>query len=236
MRKIKVVIVILAILAVAGAGIYFLCPLKTIEIEGNEYYTKEVLEQALFPSALDKNLVYSMCRYHVKKRELPYIKDYTFEVTGLNSIKVTIYEKKIVAGLEYMGEYVYFDRDGMVLESTTKKKKGIPYFKNIAFKNFSLYTTLQLDDSQIWTKILNLSRLLSGYDVEISKISFTDKDEVTLVSGNVKIYLGNKEAYDDEFSALESVLQKTKENKLSGTIDMRNYVSGAQIILERSEQ
>ena len=67
--------------------------------------------------------------------------------------------------------------------------------------------------------------------MKVDQIKF-DGRNVTLYSGKVEVYLGQKDFYDDDMAALASVLKKTRKKDLAGTINMENFTSGDRIILK----
>ena len=50
------------------------------------------------------------------------------------------------------------------------------------------------------------------------------------------VILGKKEMYDDEMSALSSVLETAEKEHLSGTIHMESFRRGDKIILKSQEK
>ncbi len=41
------------------------------------------------------------------------------------SLKIRVYEKNMVGYVRYLGQDVYFDKDGIVVESSTQELEGI---------------------------------------------------------------------------------------------------------------
>ena len=101
----------------------------------------------------------------------------------------------------------------------------------IKFGKFTLNEAFEVKDDSLFETIMNLSRLIKHYKVQVDQIKFDGKN-VTLYSGKVEVYLGQKEFYDDDMAALASVLKKTNKKGLSGTINMENFNSGDRIILK----
>ena len=60
-------------------------------------------------------------------------------------------------------------------------------------------------------------------------------NEAVLYSGKVKVLLGKKDNFDEQVSALASILETAKKQGGSGEIDMRNYKVKDDIIFKKSE-
>ena len=81
----------------------------------------------------------------------------------------------------------------------------------------------------------NLANLFSHYQIKWDKVEMNEKDEAVLYSGKVKVLLGKKDNYDEQVSALASILETAKKQGGSGEIDMRNYKVKDDIIFKKSE-
>ena len=89
-----------------------------------------------------------------------------------------------------------------------------------------------MKDESLFSTIMNLSQLISHYSIDVERIH-VEEDNVLLYSGGIKVILGKKSMYDDEMSALSSVLDTAEKKKMKGTIDMQNFRVGDKITLKQ---
>lgn len=75
--------------------------------------------------------------------DLPFVREYEVNYPSTNEIHIKLYEKSIVAGIAYSNQYIYFDKDGIVLQSSDKAVKGIPLFETKNLTTFTLYSKVQ---------------------------------------------------------------------------------------------
>ena len=68
----------------------------------------------------------------------------------------------------------------------------------------------------------------------MDSLSFNNKYEVTLNSGDITVLLGRKDTYDETISELKSVLAEA--SGLEVTIDMRNFVKGTGKIVAKPKK
>lgn len=219
------------------AGIFFYAfRITTVEVVGSTYYTEEEIRERVMGSPLDSNslLLYMKYRY-IGIKEIPFVEKVTITRKGNHKVVLHVYEKSLTASVKYMGQYVYFDKDGIVLESQEEPIEGIPCIEGIPFSGFVLYEKLKVKDDSIFNRILDLSQLLSKYELDVEEICFNDEGDVILKSGNVKVYLGNREFYDEQIVALSEIFPKALEQNLSGEIDMENYSVGDEVIFKKRE-
>ncbi|MSS63031.1 cell division protein FtsQ/DivIB [Velocimicrobium porci] len=225
------IILILFLILIAGFFLSFRA--KNIIISGCDHYTQEEMKDMLFESLFDNNTILFYMKYrYIGLKDIPFVQKITVKREGRNGLKIKVYEKTLVASIKYMGEYVYFDKEGTVLESSQEPVGGIPNIVGLHSKGFVLYESLQVKEKDIFAQILDLSQLLQRYNLEINKIRFNDQKEVELECNGIRIYLGKKDFYDEQIAALSEILPKAVDQKLKGVIHMENYTSGSEVILK----
>ncbi len=213
----------------------FFFRVKTVSIEGNTYYTKDEMVGMFQTNIFEKNILSFWVMDHISLTpDLAFVREYEVTYPNLNEIHIKLYEKSIMAGIAYSNQYIYFDMDGMVLQSTTEALEDIPLFETKNLTTFTLYETVQMEDEDLLAQIMNLAGLFTHYEVSYDKVTFDEDNEACLYSGDITVLLGKKDNYDEEISALSSVLKKMSENNQTGQIDLRNYTVGGDIILKQS--
>ena len=121
----------------------------------------------------------------------------------------------------------------MVLRSSQKPLKGIPLFEIKNLTTFTLYSKIQMEDENLLEQILNLANLFQHYQVEWDTVQFNEKNEAFLYAGDITVKLGKRENYDEQISALASILTQAQEKKMKGTMDLTGYdVKGTVIFTE----
>lgn len=219
------------VLLILFAAFFF--RVKKVSIEGNTYYGKDAMAQMFQENILEKNiLTFWFLDKCSLTPELPFVREYEVTYPSVNEIHIKLYEKSIVAGIAYSNQYIYFDKDGMVLQSADRPVEKIPLFETKNLTTFSLYTKVQMEDEELLTQILNLANLFQHYRVNWDKVQFDANNEAYLYIGEIQVSLGKKSNYDEEISALSSVLAKMLQKKQVGEIDMRNYKVGGDVILK----
>lgn len=206
-----------------------------VTVEGNTLYSEETVAAEVCGTVLDKNTITAFIKNHLGfTAELPYVREYEISYPGIHEIHIKLYEKKIIAGIAYMNQYIYFDKDGVVLRSTNEELLDIPLFETKTMTTFTLYEKVQMQDEELLKQILNLSNLFQHYGVSWDKVVFDTDNAAFLYTGDIKVSLGRKDSYDEQISALSSVLATAKEKGLAGEIDMTNYHVKGDIIFEGS--
>lgn len=134
---------------------------------------------------------------------------------------VIVYEKSIVGCVTYMSSNMYFDKDGIIVESSGKRLDGVPIISGLKFGEIVLYKPLPVEDRKIFAGILNLTQSLSTYSISADLIRYDTEGEATLVIGSINVLLGDSSEMNGKISELSSILPEIKDMK--GTLDLRNY-------------
>lgn len=235
MRWYKKLLIILAIILLIILFIFFGLKINTVKVEGTQIYSEEEIKQSVFTRKFSDNILFfSIYNRMFGINKLPFVEDIEVSCDNMHTVTLHVYDKTISGCIRYMGQYVYFDKDGIVLQSMKEKKDGVPVVTGITFGTFTVGEAFNVKDSSLFATIMNLSQLINHYDISVKRIHISE-GEVSLYSGDIVVMLGKKEMYGDEMSALSSVLQTAEKEGLKGTIDMESFESGDKIILKSSD-
>lgn len=213
----------------------FFFRVKQVTIEGNTYYSEADMVEMFQSNIFQKNIIsFFLLDKCSLTPNLEFVREYEVQYPSMNEIHIILYEKKIVAGIAYNNQYIYFDKDGVVMQSAQKPIANIPLFETKNMTTFTLYEKVQMEDEHLLEQIMNLANLFQHYKVKWDKVQFDEKNNAIITLGKIQVLLGKKDNYDEEISALSSVLENNlrKENQ-EGVFDLRNYKVGGDIILKR---
>ena len=131
------------------------------------------MDAYLFEKPYERNpLVFWFQSGFMEHKEIPFVEEYDVDMLSLTEFHVTVYEKSIIGCLNYMGQLMYFDKDGTVVESSTVKTVGIAEITGLSFSYVVLGKPLPVEDEQVFRLILNTSHLLEKYGLVADKIHF----------------------------------------------------------------
>ena len=202
--------------------------IKNVEVINNERYTPQQIVDMLFATENEKRSLLTFLKelVHTPHKELPMIQSYSIEFTGIDSVSVIVYENKLVGCIYYMGSYMYFDRDGLIVESRTEPYEGIPVIDGIQFDQIVLYQKLSVTKEGIFDAVMNLTQLLSVHEIQADKITYDEYDMVTVTIGDVKVSLGDSSNMEGKISELAAM--QSKFGDLKGTLHLETYDESRQ--------
>lgn len=208
--------------------------LKEIKVTGNELVSEDVIINNYTGGLFGRNKLIVLIKDKLGAfDELPFVREHEISFEGNSSMTIRVYEKALVACFYYMGEYVFFDKDGMILETGKEAHDNIPCIEGVTFNSFTMNTKINVDSTEQIKMILNISELINHYSLNVKKVSFDNNSEVTLNCGGIKIMLGKRDMYDQQIASVSDVLKKAEEENIKGTIDLRAYTKGDKIILKQ---
>lgn len=237
----KVLITLAAICLVAAILIItVLCLLeiyrvKTVYVEGNVHYSSSEIKDMIMVGDLGDNSIYLSLKYKNKNIEdVPFISSMHVDIVSPDTIKITVYEKSLAGCVEHMGEYVYFDRDGMVVECSPDLTEGVPMVSGLSFDSVVLYEPLPVSDVEIFETILTISQLYEKYEMRADRIQFSAGGNIVVHTGNIKAAMGKGENIDDKVMTLASLMPDL-EGK-SGTVKLENYTKDSKNVIFKPDK
>lgn len=229
-----VLVMLLIIAVILGLFYYFISTysIKTVYVEGNVHYTQEEIKEIVMDGPLANNSLYLSMRYSNKGVEnIPFVDVMDVTVLAPDTIKIVVYEKALAGYIEFMDSYMYFDRDGYMVETSTIKTLGIPQIAGLSFEHVSLGEKIPVENDSVFGSIMSITNLLDKYDLIVDKIFFhTDKD-ITLHFGEVRVDLGESTNLEEKIMVLPTFLAELQEKK--GTLHMEDYTEdGGMTVFE----
>lgn len=213
--------VILAVVLLIGILLWAV-QIKEIEVTGNQHYTEEQIIDLIFDETWSRHSAY--CYYENKFQEpksIPFIEEYKVEFQSPTKVRIVVFEKSVVGYVSYMSSYMYFDKDGIIVESSVEQLPGIPWITGMEFGHIVLHQPLPVANQTIFDQILNLTQVLSVNGVQVDKINYNSFLEAELTIGEINVELGNDENLNGKVSELSDILPELAG--LSGTLYLDSY-------------
>ncbi len=191
-------------------------------MDGSVHYTNEEIMEMVMGGRFGDNSLFLSLKYRDKGIEgVPFIETMDVDIEAKDTIRITVYEKALAGYVRYLGRYVYFDKDGIVVETSLEETAGIPQVTGLSFDHVILHEPLPVDKPELFDEILNITQQLAKYYLTADRIYFNSAYEVTLYFGEAKIALGKNEDIDEKIMKLQYILPDLLGK--SGTLDMREY-------------
>lgn len=234
-RLSKKIIIILLIIGIPVLYFIVTFQIKEVEVVGANRYTAEQVKEIVFKTKPDNYSLYLYLKYRfLEQPKLPFVEKIDIDMVNSHSVKIYVYEKMVAGCVEFMGEYLYFDKDGIVVESTSKKIGNVPVIKGLQYKQIVLNEKLNVEKDEIFDVIINLMQLIHKYELKVDSISFNNNFEVTFNCGDVTVLLGKQSTYDESVAELKNILKEAHGMKI--TLNMTEYQYGVDSVIAKEKK
>ncbi len=224
-RSVILLTVFLSLFLILGGAYFYIInnyKVTTVHVDGSIHYTNEEIMEMVMGGRFGDNSLFLSLKYRDKGIEgVPFIETMDVAIEAKDTIRITVYEKALAGYVRYLGRYVYFDKDGIVVETSMEETAGIPQVTGLSFDHVILHEPLPVDKPELFDEILNITQQLAKYSLTADRIYFDSTYEVTLYFGEAKIALGKNEDIDEKIMKLQYILPDLLGK--SGTLDMREY-------------
>ena len=201
----------------------------TVYVEGNFHYTNEEIMDMVMDGRYGNNSIFLSLKYRDKGVDnIPFIQTMDVSVEARDTIRIKVYEKAVAGYVAYLGRYIYFDKDGIVVETAEERTPGIPQVTGLSFSHVILHERLPVENQEVFEDILNITQLLEKYSMPVDKIYFSPDYEVTLIFGDARVAMGRSDDIEEKMMGLQYMLPSL-EGK-SGTLDLREYTEDTRMI------
>ena len=217
------IIVILVVLLGIVQYIKTTYTVRTVYVEGNIHYSEEEVKEMVMKGILGDNSLYLSLKYKNKDIEgIPFVDVLNVDILSSDTIKIVVYEKSLTGYVKYLDTYMYFDRDGYVVENSSIKTVGVPQVTGLEFDHIAIGEPIPVADAEVFNNILDITKLPKKYNLIPDKIYFNGSGEITIFFENVKVALGGDRAtLEDKLMLLPNLLQQLAGK--SGTLQMQTY-------------
>lgn len=222
-RIVLAILIVILLLLIAVVVIFKVFTVENVKVEGNELYDKTLIEQTVLNDEYSWNSLYVLIKYtFTETQEVPFIDTMEVSLEDPHTLHIKVYEKGILGYLYIpsLGENAYFDKDGIVVETSTRIIEDVPMVKGLECDEVVLYDKLPIESTQL-KQLLTLTQTLKRNDLIPDTISYTDKKEAIVYYGNIRIELGTIENLTQKVSCITGILPKL--DGLAGTLHLEDW-------------
>ena len=227
---------ILILLAIAVLIVMNVFKIKKIEVEGNKLYDEKVIEKAVLNDDYSWNSLYVFLKYKfVSTDDVPFVDTMEISLKNPQTLHIKVYEKGMMGYLYIpaMNANAYFDKDGIVVETSTEVIEGTPQIIGIDCDKVVLYEKLPIGGAKL-REILTLTQALKRNSLIPDSILYGVANEPELIYGDIKVDMGSMELLTQKVERLSKIKPKLEGKK--GTLHLENWTEETtNIVFEQIE-
>lgn len=222
-RKLYRILIEAVVAAIFIAALVFFVGFRVtkVQIEGNQYYTDEEIKKMVLdaPNAGNSILV-MMTKTEEKTKDAQMIDHVTIKRKNRNTIVVNVKEKQMVGCLEFQGQYVNFDRQGVIQIITEEQMEGVPLIDGLSVKSAKAGQKLKGINTKKLNTILSVGKMLEKSEQKPDRLVFNDMNQLVLYYGDVEVRLGDDENMDEKMNRLSGILPQLEG--MEGILHLEN--------------
>ena len=220
--KSKAKFIILAVLSILTA-VLLSVNIRQVTVSGNSQYTGNEIVELIFQKNMDWNSAYCYLKekLEIQHEQIPFVEDYKLIFHDPFHVEIIVHEKSVVGYVSYMSSYMYFYKDGIVVESANKKLADIPLIEGLRFGHIVLHQALPVESHEIFEDILKLTQVLETYGLIVDKIQYDTKGDATLFMQELEIFLGDSSDINGKIAELSDMMPQLAGN--SGVLYLNTY-------------
>lgn len=228
LKPLIIFISVMLVLLIAALIIKEKFSVDTITVVGNEHYTDDEIVDFVVSKPYERNSIILYLKYNNKSiKDIPFVEQMDVSIESPTSVRITVYEKAVAGYVEYLGHYMYFDKDGVVVEGSSRTTPGIPFVTGLSFDHIVLYEKLPVENDNVFMMILTITQLLNKYEISTDRIYFDVNEKITLYFGDARVYLGSSDYIDEKINEMHLLLPKLEG--YAGVLNMENYTGDTSV-------
>lgn len=212
--------------------IYRYFQVKNVTVVGSTHYSDAEIADMVMDGPLGRNSFVLHLRYRNKKTsDIPFVERMDVDIINHETIRITVYERSVAGYVKYLGRYMYFSRDGTIVETSDEPLGGVPEVLGLKYDRIILYEKLPVSDDAVFGRVLNAVQIMEKYGLQADKIYFDPQNNMTIYFGQIRAALGQDQYTDEKISNISRILPELAGKE--GTLEMENYNPGNRYIAFR---
>lgn len=210
---------------------------KKVEVTGNKYYSNEKMKNWILNDEYSDNSLYVYFKYRFfEPEELPFVDTMEISLIPPSTIQINVIEKGILGYLylEQIGQNVYFDKEGFVVETSPESIEDVPRITGIDVEKIVLYEKLPIKEEKVLKDLLSLTQTLKKYEVVPISIEYRAGEGYKMEYGEITVSLGQAEKLNDKILRLAQIMPKLEGQ--SGVLKLETISDySSEIVFEKND-
>lgn len=194
---------------------------SNIVINELHYFTKdEICGQIGLYSGVN-GIFYNKSKAEKILEESPYISSADISFKLPDTMLISISENRICSYIEYLGSYLYIDRNGCVIDIKKETEESLPIIEGLKFSSFTIKNVIPVENTDAFKAALLVSAAMNKYGVldDAVSINVSDTENLYAYINNVKVLLGDSGRMEEKIKTMAEAVKKIPDGD-RGTLDL----------------
>ena len=196
----------------------------SVQVEGNSFYTDDEIKNMVTNVPLAKNSILAgFINTEKSTKDAAMIDSIKISRINRNTLLLQVEEKQIIGYIEYQGQCLNFDRQGIIQIITDEPMENVPKIEGIDVKE--AVQGERLSGIQAQSRIKMLEKMENKPD----RLGFNELNQLVMYYGDIEVRLGDDENMDEKINRLVGILPELEG--MSGILHLENTTEDSESVV-----
>ena len=201
-----------------------------VQVEGNSFYTDDQIKNMVLNAPIAKNSILAgFIDTEKSTKDEAMIDSITVSRVDRNTLLLQVKEKQMIGYIEFQGQCVNFDRQGIVQIITEEPLENVPKIEGIDVKEAVQGERLSGINTSKLNTILSVGKMLEKMEDKPDRLAFNDLNQLVMYYGTIEVRLGDDENMDEKINRLVGIL--TELEGMSGILHLENTTEDSESVV-----
>lgn len=201
-----------------------------VQVEGNSFYTDDEIKNMVTNVPLAKNSILAgFINTEKSTKDAAMIDSIKISRINRNTLLLQVEEKQIIGYIEYQGQCLNFDRQGIIQIITDEPMENVPKIEGIDVKEAVQGERLSGISRTKLNTILSVGKMLEKMENKPDRLEFNDLNQLVMYYGDIEVRLGDDENMDEKINRLVGILPELEG--MSGILHLENTTEDSESVV-----
>lgn len=202
----------------------------SVQVEGNSFYTDDEIKNMVTNVPLAKNSILAgFINTEKSTKDAAMIDSIKISRINRNTLLLQVEEKQIIGYIEYQGQCLNFDRQGIIQIITDEPMENVPKIEGIDVKEVVQGERLSGISRTKLNTILSVGKMLEKMENKPDRLEFNDLNQLVMYYGDIEVRLGDDENMDEKINRLVGILPELEG--MSGILHLENTTEDSESVV-----
>lgn len=202
----------------------------SVQVEGNSFYTDDEIKNMVTNVPLAKNSILAgFINTEKSTKDAAMIDSIKISRINRNTLLLQVEEKQIIGYIEYQGQCLNFDRQGIIQIITDEPMENVPKIEGIDVKEAVQGERLSGISRTKLNTILSVGKMLEKMENKPDRLEFNDLNQLVMYYGDIEVRLGDDENMDENINRLVGILPELEG--MSGILHLENTTEDSESVV-----
>ena len=202
----------------------------SVQVEGNSFYTDDQIKNMVLDAPIANNSVLAgFINTEKSTKDETMIDSITISRVNRNTLLLQVKEKQMIGYIEFQGQCVNFDRQGIIQIITEEPLENVTQIEGIDVKEAVQGERLTGINTRKLNTILSVGKMLEKMEEKPDRLAFNDLNQLVMYYGDIEVRLGDDENMDEKINRLVGILPQLED--MSGILHLENTTEDSESVV-----